>query len=176
METDVEAPIDEDAGKSLWDDEDSGSDHKDRKLSADTPQVPELAIHENAVAHALLKQIVQFEASDEEVDSTFWETHQKNNTFTSTLIELLHEDKQRLELWLSCNRSCFALVEMMKVKPEQARLLALIAPSLKKSCSESFAGGKVLIELVASLSDSLVTPESAGVKSSSKKSKKIVAK
>jgi len=168
-------PLEEDAGKSLWEDED-GSQHNDRKRSADSmSHADELPIHEHPVAHALLKQIVQFEASANDADKSFWETPENFNVFTSTLIKFLGEDKVRLATWLSCNRSCFALAEMLKVKSEEANILALIGPikKLQKS-SESLAGGKVLIDMMQSRTLPVSSLDSNERKSSGpvKKSKK----
>ena len=148
--------LEDDAGKALWESDEvvktvhskSGGDAISKSKNNEAESVA-LPIHEDHVAHSLIKQIIQFEVryenrqSDDDdddddddaavVDTSLWDNDKKSTTtetteltFTEHLINYFSSDENRLRIWLNCNRSCFVIVEMLKLNSIQSKFVNLL--------------------------------------------------
>lgn len=119
--------------------------HQDAASNASPPK-DEVAIYEDVVAQLLLKRILSWQYEIEAKNITAPPDTTVN--FAVELAQALEQD-DILSNWLKCNRSCFALCDMLKVESCKATLLQYLLP-FKKEIKKNAAtkGAKCLAEVI----------------------------
>ena len=139
------------------DDDDGSEDEDDAKATAAAAKevAPVLPIEEDPMAHIVIRHIIKLESEAEIVSTELWQeglgvVQQK---FSLYLLHLLGERKGLLQQWLACNRACFVLADIAKVKSASKSLLALLASSKKDvvECAKASAASSGVKHLVTNL-------------------------
>lgn len=143
------------------DDDDSDTETKNKskakKVKAPASNVEakvELNIQEDPVAHLVLKHILKLEKqvenkdTDASIDQSLWESPNKFPLqFGLRLLTLLNENKQLLKQWLSCNRPCFILSDILQITSAKKKGLDILK-SFKKDVNSSTMGGQLLAQIL----------------------------
>jgi hypothetical protein len=140
---------------------------------------PELSIEEDSTAHWLLKQLIQLQSSFEnirrdiaekdgtvihmvvgrsstvQIDETLWESDMSTFSFhfCSTLLEKVRE-YDLIQDWMTRNRPCFILAELLKVPSISSELKILLSkiPAKIRRESQKHPGGVLLAQLMSAKS------------------------
>lgn len=145
IEEDAEdAEQDEDEGSEASDDE---PDEENEAASAPVAKVFEGPIYEHPVAMKLLKNLLKYQLNiaDGSVspDTTNWNDNDEFDIAQRLLSALV--EFECVAQWCSCNRSCFALVDMLALLKDA--VVEVVKPH-KESIDAASAGGKKLLEEV----------------------------
>jgi pumilio family protein 6 len=150
------------ADEVMNDDEDeSNTDIKSKSKAFKAKAAPsneeakiELNIHEDPVAHLVLKHILKLEKQvenkevDASIDQSLWEN---SNIFPLQfglrLLTLLNENKQLLKQWLTCNRPCFILSDILQITSAKKKGFDILK-SYKKDINTSTMGGQLLAQIL----------------------------
>ncbi len=114
----------------------------------------ELNIQEDPVAHLVLKNILKLEKQVENkevdaiIDQSLWENPNKFPLqFGLRLLTLLNENKQLLKQWLTCNRPCFILSDILQITSAKKKGFDILK-SYKKDINTSTMGGQLLAQIL----------------------------
>jgi hypothetical protein len=139
------------------------------------PPAPLLPIHEDPVAHQLLKQLLQLEAAAEvgsgkaggevaSFDDSLWGKPALAPDRVKLALPLFQaissasDSSSLLDSWIACNRGCYALAAMINVPSAKQAILKALGPTsphaaaLKAAAAKGQEGAKQLVALVGEVS------------------------
>jgi len=148
--------------------------NKNKGAAVLPPPAPLLPIHEDPVAHQLLKQLLQLEAAAEigsgkaggemaALDDSLWEKSASAPDRVKLALPLFQaissaSDSSSLGSWIACNRGCYAIAAMIQVPSAKQAILKALGPAsphaaaLKAAAAKGQEGAKQLVGLVGEVS------------------------